>query len=49
MHQRKSEEFFRQEQVGKQINAGVLFLIKKVKLSIYMFLALGAKNTKKRP
>ena len=37
----------RQEQVGRQINAGVLLLINKVELSIYRFLALGAKNAKK--
>ena len=37
----------RQEQVGRQINAGVLLLINKVKLSIYRFLASRAKNAKK--
>ena len=38
-----------QEQVGRQLNVGVLFLINEVKLSIYRFLTLGAKNAKKQP
>ena len=40
---------FRQEQVGKQINADVLLLINEVELSIYRFLTLRAKETKKQP
>ena len=36
----------RQEQLGKQINAGVLLLINEVELSIYRFLSLGAKMPK---
>ena len=33
----------------RQINAGVLLLINEVELSIYRFLTLGAKKTKKEP
>ena len=39
----------RQEQVGRQINAGVLSPINEVELSIYKFLTLGAKKIKKQP
>ena len=35
--------------MGRQINAGVLYLIKEVELSIYRFLTLGAKKIKKQP
>ena len=35
-----------QEQVGKQINAGVFLLINEVKFLIYRFLALRAKMPK---
>ena len=45
MHQEKNE-LLRQEQVGKQINAGVIFFINEVELSIYRFLTLGAKMPK---
>ena len=43
---RKEWEILRQEQVGKQINAGVLFLINEVELSIYRFLTSAAKMSK---
>ena len=36
-----------QEQVGKQINAGVLLLINKVEFSIYRFIVSRAKMPKK--
>ena len=36
-----------QEQVSRQVNAGGLLLINEVELSIYRFLASGAKNDKK--
>ena len=36
----------RQEQVGKQINAGTLLLINEVELLVYRFLASGAKMPK---
>ena len=35
--------------MGRQINAGVLFLINKVKISIYRFLTSEAKKIKKQP
>ena len=35
--------------MGKQIDAGILLLINEVELSIYRFLTLGAKKTKKQP
>ena len=38
-----------QEQVGKQINAGIILLINEVELSIYTFVTSGAKKTKKQP
>ena len=38
----------RQEQLGKQINAGVLLLINEVELSIYKFLASRVINAKKQ-
>ena len=47
MHQEKKWELLRQEQVGKQINAGILLLINEVELSIYRFLISKAKKTKK--
>ena len=46
MHQEKKLELLRQEQVGRQINAGVLLFINKVELSIYRFLTSGAKKPK---
>ena len=39
----------RQEQVGRQINAGVLLFINEVKLSIYRFLTSGGNKNKKQP
>ena len=35
--------------MGRQINAGVLYLINEVELSIYRFLTSGAKKNKKQP
>ena len=35
--------------MGRQINTGVFLLINEVELSIYRFLTLGAKKTKKQP
>ena len=49
MHQENKWELLRQEQEGKQINAGVLLLINEVELSIYRFLTSGAKKIKKQP
>ena len=49
MHQEKKLELLRQEQVGRQINAGVLLLINEVELSIYRFLTSGTKKIKKQP
>ena len=46
MHQEKKGKLLIQEQVGKQINAGVLFLINEVELSIYRFLTSAAKMSK---
>ena len=39
----------KQEQVGRQINASVLYLINEMELSIYRFLTLEAKKIKKQP
>ena len=39
----------KQEQVGRQINAGVLLFINEVELSIYRFLTSGGKKNKKQP
>ena len=49
MHQEQKWELLRQEQVGKQINSSVLFIINEVELSIYRFQTSGAKKTKKQP
>ena len=49
MHKENKWELLRQEQVGRQINASVLFLINEVELSIYRFLTSGAKKIKKQP
>ena len=35
--------------MGRQINAGVLYLINEVELSIYRFLSSGAKKSKRQP
>ena len=48
MHQERNESL-RQKQVGKQVNACVLYLINEVEFSIYRFLTLGAKKNKKQP
>ena len=45
--QRKKWELLRQKQVGRQINASVFYIINEVELSIYRFLSLGAKNSKR--
>ena len=37
-----------QEQVGRQLNASVLYIINEVELSIYRFLISGAKKNKKQ-
>ena len=46
MHQENKWKFLRQEQVGKQINAGVLLFINEVGLSIYRCLTSGDKKIK---
>ena len=38
-----------QEQVDRQLIASVLYIINESKLSIYRFLSLGTKNSKKQP
>ena len=48
MHQERNESFLRQEQVGRQLNAVVLYLINELELSIYRFLTFGAKKIKKQ-
>ena len=35
--------------MGRQLIASVLYIINEVELSIYRFLSLGAKNSKKQP
>ena len=40
---------FDQEQVGRQLIASVLYIINEVELSIYRFLSLGAKKSKRQP
>ena len=37
-----------QEQVGRQLNASVLYIINEMKLSIYRFLTSWAKKNKKQ-
>ena len=37
-----------QEQVGRQLNASVLYIINEVELSIFRFLISGAKKNKKQ-
>ena len=46
---RKKWKLLRQEQVGRQLIASVLYVINEVGLSMYRFLSLGAKKTKKQP
>ena len=43
---RREWELLNQELVSKQINVGVLIFINEIELSIYRFLALGAKISK---
>ena len=35
--------------MGRQVNAGVLYLINEIELTIYRFLTSGAKKNKKQP
>ena len=46
---KRERELLSEEQVVGQLNASVLLFIKEVELSIYKFLASGAKTAKKWP
>ena len=46
MHQRWKMRAFGEKQVSRKLIAGILYVLNELKLSIYKFLVLGAKNTK---